>query len=712
MTSQNQPPISAFSVQRSAFSELRADGAAGGESLRPPHRGAAAGLGEECLRTAGAPTAGARWWLALLVGTVLAVVVNLYVFASDYVYVSSRLTFGYLPMGAMVPFAAFIMFVVPLVRLLAPRAAFTKEELVVIFAMTLVGSVFPTLSMVGFIPSVLATPYYFATPENQWTDYLLPHLPTWAFPTNEGGVMEWFFQGMPEGEAFPWQVWVLPLLWWTVLVAGIATATFCGTVILRKQWVERERLAFPLAQVPLEMVRPGKGWLPAFMENRLFWIGLGIPLFAMGWNVISFFEPTFPTFPIIHGRSYLRIGPGFPNLRTNVNLFVMGFAYLTPLEVLLSVWLFHFLAILQVGIQNQLGWTIGPGDIWSGMSPIITWQEQGAFLVFVGLSVWMAREHLRDVLRKAWGRRLETDDSQDSTSSSCPEPVEGHEPISYRTALVGLGVGVVLVAAWMHQVGMNWLTVLVYGLGFVAVYIGVGKIVAQCGLIYVRAPITPHTFAAYTLGPDTIGPAGLIAIASTFAIWCDNKPVLSTAMMHTHRVGDEIRQRPRVLTAATALACVVGFSLALFLTLHICYTKGGVTTGCWEIRGGNITFFGQYVRKIQNPAGPDSARLTHLGAGAAVMSVLTFLKYRLAWWPIHPIGFCFAGGWAISSCAFTIFLTWLIKAILLKIGGMILLRKARPFFLGLLLGYVLGVGLCFLVDVIWFPAHGHMIHHW
>jgi len=79
---------------------------------------------------------------------------------------------------------------------------------------------------------------------------------------------------------------------------------------------------------------------------------------------------------------------------------------------------------------------------------------------------------------------------------------------------------------------------------------------------------------------------------------------------------------------------------------------------------------------------------------------------------VHPIGFCFASGWAISACAFSIFLTWIAKAIILKTGGIILYRKARPFFLGILLGYVLGIGLCFLVDVIWFPAQGHMMHHW
>jgi hypothetical protein len=639
-----------------------------------------------------------RWWLAFGVGLALAVVVNLYVFASDYIFISSRLTFGYLPMGALVPFTCFAMVLVPLVRLVAPRFAFRREELIVIFAMTLIGSVFPTLSMAGFIPSVLATPYYFATPENQWQHLLLPHLPTWAFPPNEGGEMQWFFQGMPRGESVPWGLWAMPLVWWTLLLVGIALATTCLTSILRKQWVERERLAFPLAQVPLEMIRPGQGRLPAFMTNRLFWIAFGFALFAIGWNVINFFDTSFPTFPIIHGQSFLQIGQGFPSLRTNVNLFVIGFAFLTPLDVLMSVWLFHFLAILQVGIQNRLGVSLGPTDMWDGMTVIIAWEEQGAFLAFVGLSLWMARGHLRDVVRKAWNPRCEVDDSR--------------EPMSYRTAVIGFLVGAALVAAWLSRLGMNGSTLLVFGLGFLVVYVGVGKVVAQCGLAYVRAPMTPHTFVSHTVGTDGIGPAGLIAIAATFAIWCDNKPVLSTATMHAHRVAGELRSRPRIVTAASVLTMAVCFALAIYLTLTICYQKGGATTGCWEIQGGNIAFFGEYVRKLQNPEGPSVARLECLGAGALVMGVLSFLKYRFLWWPVHPIGFCFASGWAISSCAFSIFLTWIAKAIILKTGGMILYRKTRPIFLGLLLGYVVGVGLCFLVDVIWFPTQGHMVHHW
>ena len=640
-----------------------------------------------------------RWWLALTVGTLLAVAVNVYVFASDYVYVSSRLTFAYMPMGLMLPFTLFMMVVVPLVRALAPRGAFTRDELIVVFAMALVGSVFPTLSMVGFIPSMLATPYYYATPENLWVDLLLPHLPRWAFPPGEGGSMKWFFQGMPADESIPWGAWAMPLFWWTMLLVGIATATFCMTVILRKQWVERERLAFPLAQVPLEMTRLGKGRVPAFLRNKLFWIGLGIPLLATAWNIVQFFEPTFPIFPIFHGAHRIYIGRGFPSLSMKVNILVMGFAFLTPLDVLFSVWFFNWLAIVQVGVQNQLGWSIGPAGIWCGLgSPITAWQSQGAFLVFVALSLWMARAHLWDVLRKAWNPRCAVDDS--------------HEPLSYRAAVVGLLLGLVLVGAWMHRMGMNGLTVVVFGIGFGAVYLGIGKIVAQCGLPYVRATIPPHSFVSYTLGSQAIGPAGLIALASTFAVWCDNKPVLATSMMHTQRVGTEMKSRTHVLTGATVLSMVVCFALAVYLTIAICYRKGGVTTGCWEIVGGNRWFFDKYVQKIHNPEGPHWARLRCMGIGAGIMSGLTFLKYRFAWWPLHPVGFAIGGGGAVSWCSFTLFLTWLIKAILLKVGGIMLFRKARPFFLGLLLGYVLGIGLGFLVDVLWFPAHGHMLHHW
>jgi hypothetical protein len=60
--------------------------------------------------------------------------------------------------------------------------------------------------------------------------------------------------------------------------------------------------------------------------------------------------------------------------------------------------------------------------------------------------------------------------------------------------------------------------------------------------------------------------------------------------------------------------------------------------------------------------------------------------------------------------AFSIFLAWGIKFLILRIGGATLYRRYQPFFLGILTGYTAGVTLSIVVDMLWFPGAGHSIH--
>ncbi len=41
---------------------------------------------------------------------------------------------------------------------------------------------------------------------------------------------------------------------------------------------------------------------------------------------------------------------------------------------------------------------------------------------------------------------------------------------------------------------------------------------------------------------------------------------------------------------------------------------------------------------------------------------------------------------------------------------MVLYRQWQPFFIGLLVGYALAVTLSFVVDMVWFPGQGHVVH--
>ena len=92
------------------------------------------------------------------------------------------------------------------------------------------------------------------------------------------------------------------------------------------------------------------------------------------------------------------------------------------------------------------------------------------------------------------------------------------------------------------------------------------------------------------------------------------------------------------------------------------------------------------------------------------MLVLTFLRYRIPWWPLHPLGLAITWSGMTVHSILSVFITWSIKAIVLKAGGVLMYRRTIPFFLGLMMGYALNVGISFLLDITYFNGHGHGVH--
>ena len=76
------------------------------------------------------------------------------------------------------------------------------------------------------------------------------------------------------------------------------------------------------------------------------------------------------------------------------------------------------------------------------------------------------------------------------------------------------------------------------------------------------------------------------------------------------------------------------------------------------------------------------------------------------------VGFAIMGTDLVRNFALTLFLAWSCKTVILRVGGNTLFRQAQPFFLGLLVGHVLGITGAFLVDMFMFPGAGHSIHPW
>ena len=634
---------------------------------------------------------------ALLVGVVMAVVAASWPVVSGYMVRSSWADFGQITLAALLPYVVLALGINPMVRRLRPGWALARGELLVVFIMGMVAGTMQGEGLAGYFLGIITAPHYFATGENRWSELLLSEMPPWAIVTNEGLAAKMFYDGLPIGERLPWGAWIVPVFWWVTFFAALIMVMFCITVALRKQWVEHERLPFPLARVPMLITTAPERRLTS---NMLFKIGVALPVLALSWNAIHWFVPTVPQLPFFSAawRSpRIRLARGFPPLYGRVDVFVMGFGYFSSLDVLFSIWFFHVLAVLQCGAFVRTGFTIGSADPWCSWDGATGWQSFGGLLVFVVWGLWMARKHLWDVVRKALWPSTPVDDSQ--------------ELLSYRTVLLGLVLGVAYLFVFLHAAGMSPLAAGVFLFGTLILYVAVARITAESGLVYLRGPITAQAFTWHLLGVTNLNHSSAIVIGLTHTFFCDAKCWLMAPFANINRIThDELRAAPRRTTAATFLGCLVGAAVAAGLVVWLSYRVGAYNFGVATFRWAPSSVFQMSVSRLQNPFPPSWDRMSFMGIGAAVAACVTYMRYQFAWWPLHPIGFCISSSMPTREGAFGIFWVWLIKLVLLRLGGQRAYEKGIPLFVGLIVGHALAIGLGFAIDAIWFYGQGHPVH--
>lgn len=635
-----------------------------------------------------------RTWRAILIGLAFVVFVNVAGPYALWVMRSSALTSGYLPLGVIFPFFMLVLLNGVLIRI-APRVALVRDELILILIMALVGASIPTWGVTGYLLSVTAAPFYYATAENRWAELLHPHIPPWLVPTDLVA-LNGFFNGLPEGEPIPWGVWIEPLFWWLGLIAAIFAASYALMVMVRKQWVERERLSYPLAQVPLDMLQASEETrgFPSFMHVRAFWFGFLLAFLILMWNTIHYFHPYVPEIPI--GARWIPIARQFPNINAMISFPVVGFTFLIHADVSFSIWFFHLLSNIQIGMFNRIGFSIGSGDIYGSADATQGWMGFGALVFMVMWGLWMARDHLQDVFRKAWTGSEDVDDSW--------------EMLSYRGAVLTLIVSVVYMGAWLLMSGMDAITVLPFLFAVFVLYLGITRIVMEGGLVFVRGPLVAQSFTVHSLGATSISPQGLTALAMSYSWQHELKGFFMASVAHGGRLAGETKLSRGTLTGATVLSAVVALGVSIWYILLLCYQEGAYNFGWWIFRRGATVPYDTMMGKLANPFPTDWGRLLFMGIGSAVMGGLTFLRYRFSWWPLNPIGLPVSSTYASRMFFFSFFLGWLARVLIVKVGGIGFYNKARPFFLGMILGGFAGMGVSFVIDLIWFPGEGHRLY--
>nr|WP_326491576.1 DUF6785 family protein [Desulfolithobacter dissulfuricans] len=190
-------------------------------------------------------------------------------------------------------------------------------------------------------------------------------------------------------------------------------------------------------------------------------------------------------------------------------------------------------------------------------------------------------------------------------------------------------------------------------------------------------------------GPGLFGQVGLlVAAVAQKMLFVDLRESLMPSLLHARQVHHTMRNR-RLLLAGIGATLLVAVTVSFVAMMALCYRYGirelqldwaiRTTTGVYE----NV------VRLNESGQGPSHWVKVFSLAGALVMLVLVACYHRFYWWPIHPIGYLTAYSSSMRILWFSFFIGWLCNAICMRYGGVLLFRRLRLFFIGLIIGDML-----------------------
>ena len=584
---------------------------------------------------------------------------------------------------------------------LRPRWALTRGELLVVYGMMTVSV---GLAMQGGIPYILSSttyPFYMASPGNEWDTLILPNIPTWL-QVSDLSAANSFWEGLSTGGRIPWAAWTMPLLAWGSFTFAMIAACFCLGALMSKDWIERQRLTFPLVEVPLAIAGTEDQPLlrTSIFRNRIFWLGFAFPatIFAMQWLHL-----VFPNVPSIEpsnmpvGARF--VGEGLPWSALSEFSFpivfpVAGVSCLLPGEVSLSLWFFCLLFWAQMFVWASFG--IGPeggGAVNLNPRQFIGFEEAGGYLALAAFTIYQSRKTIRAACLSLIGR-----------ASPDPNP---YGPLAGRWALVGFILTNLFMFQWAARAGMaSWLFA-VFMLSFYALLIGGSRLVAAAGVMFVDIGVFPrgqilHALGAGAINQQSLTILGYLSVIHTY----DPMNLAMPQAMNSFKLLHVARLKGRRWPWAAGLAVAVMLSVGLCSLLYVVTRHVGANNS-WLTDYPDWAFT-ELDATLRTPENADPLLRVAMLAGAAAMLLLIWLNTAFLWWPLSPIGFIMASSWNMNHIMLGgVFIGWLVSTLIRRYGGLRLYRQARPAFLGLILGDFLSRAILAVFSVIFGVQSAH-----
>lgn len=555
------------------------------------------------------------------------------------------------------------------------KRCLSQAELLTIYIMVVMAAALAGHDMIQNLFGSIGHAYWFASPENRWKALFFKYLPKWLL-IHDKETLRGFYLGNTD----PYQAkilvhWIVPLTGWAILLSILMGMMLAMNVIIRRQWTENEKLVFPLVQLPLAMTAPESG--TRFYRNRMMWMGFGI---AGLISTINGLHTLIPSFPFLQGvklydlQQHVSTRPWNAIGWTPISMypFAIGLAYFIPLDLSFSCWFFYVFRKLFQVTGATFGWD-SPQNV--GF-PFFNEQASGAWIALGLAIVWGSRRHLRQVWLQAM------------------RPVEASDPeeaVRCRWALIAIGLGVVSLIVFAQFIGMAaWIALAFFGIYFL-LSITMTRVRAELGTPHEIFFVHPQQILVTLLGPNILGKASMTAMATMYWFNRCYRAHPMPNQLEAFKMADGKPMSTRSVIWTLIIASGLGILVSYWANLHVTY-HAGATAKClgfkWWVGAQSYDPLANWLQSWQRIS---ATRVGYMVGGFVMVFLLRAIRGNFLWWPFHPAGYALAVSYAMDYFWFAFFVSWFIKSLLVRYGGMRWHNGAVPFFLGAILGdYTIG----------------------
>ncbi len=373
-----------------------------------------------------------------------------------------------------------------------------------------------------------------------------------------------FFQGQ---STVPWSLWWKPLAAWLGFFMALFSCALCLIAIVQRQWITNERLAFPLAQVPLEMVREDAQGVGVFPGRTawVFWLGV---LLAGGLGVYNGLAARFPILPAIP-TNIVAMQPspsgwtaGLGEIDLAIIPWMVALAFLIPKELSFSCWFFWIVNRALTVLAVMIGVSGQVPDAYSTAFPACFYQGGGVALALLIWVLWGGRRHLSHALRLALR----------------PSSAEAEEPMSYRWAGIVLLISFAFMVYFCYAAGCRlWFGMLLVGL-IVAYYGMWARLRAETGMGFLPFPLEIGNGITSLVGSRTLLPRELVTMISVrwsyFPGFGSSSEVLTGNALESYKIADAAGINARRLTRLMMAIVLVALVFGAYVLLTGFYREG------------------------------------------------------------------------------------------------------------------------------------------